>query len=128
MQRIDTHCRKLEEKDKKSEKIMLLPDEGHGPMVRQVMRKARRFQTIPGRYGGKLDIRAKYLIEDPVEKNSAESYFTQLADWNAYAAHRSKYVDPITRTPNDLWDRLGNIRHPDVNSVAGGPIGIVVWP
>ncbi len=124
-QRMDTFCRKQARPD---DRVMLLPDEGHGPLVRKVMRKARRFQTITGHYGGRLDIRARYLVEDPFEKRSSESYFTQLADWNAYAAHRYKEVAPKRKVPDDLWDRLAETRLLQVNEVTGGPPGIVVWP
>lgn len=124
IQRIDTFCRKLQS----PETIMLFPDEGHGHLVRKIVRKARRFQSVQGFYGGKLDIRAQYILEDPIDKVSDQSYFTQLADWNAYAAHRYKDVDPNTRIPDDLWDMLGEVRLLDVNALSGGPPGIVVWP
>lgn len=123
-QRIDTFCRKPGGTDR----VMLLPDEGHGPLVRKIIRKARRFQVITGFYGGPLDIRAKYVVDDPFDKRSSESYFTQLADWNAYAAHRYREIDPIRRVPSDLWDRLGDTRLLEVNQLTGGPPGIVVWP
>lgn len=123
-QRLDTFCRRAHPQDR----VMLLPDEGHGPLVRKVIRRARRFQTVPGHYGGHLDIRARYIVEDPFEKRSSESYFTQLADWNAYAAHRYKDIGPIGRVPNDLWDRLGDTRLLEVNALTGGPPGIVLWP
>lgn len=123
-QRLDTFCRKHEPPGR----VILLPDEGHGPLVRKIMRKARRFQIIKGFYGGQLDIPAAHLVEDPFDKQSSESYFTQLADWNAYAAHRYREVDPVKRAPSDLWDRLGNTRLLDVNELTGGPPGIVVWP
>ncbi len=123
-QRIDTFCGKAHLTDR----VMLLPDEGHGHLVQKIMRKARRFQTIAGHYGGVLDIRARYLVEDPFEKGSDESLFIQLADLNAYAAHRYGAVAPNTKIPTDLWDSLGDIRLKEVNSLAGGPNGIVVWP
>jgi hypothetical protein len=123
-QRLDTFCRKHDP----PERAILLPDEGHGPLVRKIMRKARRFQMIRGLYGGHLDIRSAHLIEDPFDKRSSESYFTQLADWNAYAAHRYQSVGPVNRAPSDLWDRLGDTRLLEVNERTGGPPGIVVWP
>lgn len=124
MQRLDTFCRKQEPPDR----VILLPDEGHGPLVKKIMRKARRYQQIKGLYGGSLDIHAQYLIEDPLQKNSSESYFIQLADWNAYVAHRYKAISPNTKVPDDLWDRLSDVLLNDVNKEAGGPSGIVVWP
>lgn len=124
MQRLDTFCKKHEPPDR----VILLPDEGHGSMVRRIMRKARRFQMIKGLYGGQLDIKARHLIEDPIHKKSSESYFVQMADWNAYAAHRYKEVAPNTKVPPELWDRLGGIRLLEVNEQTGGPPGIVLWP
>lgn len=123
-QRIDSFCRKMNPNDR----VMLLPDEGHGPLVQKVLRKARRFQIIAGHYGGQLDIRARFVLEDPFHKKSGQSYFTQLTDWNAYAAHRYRDVDPVGRAPDDLWDRLGETRLLEVNAVTGGPPGIVLWP
>ena len=123
-QRLDTFCRKCHPPDR----IILLPDEGHGYMVRRIMRRARRFQMVKGFYGGRLDIKAQHLIEDPVDKKSSESYFVQVADWNAYAAHRYKDIAPNTRVPADLWDILGDRRLLEVNEQTGGPAGIVVWP
>jgi len=124
MQRLDNFCKKQDPPDR----VILLPDEGHGPLVRTIMRKARKFQKIKGLYGGELDIPARYLIEDPLEKKSSESYFTQVADWNAYAAHRYKEVDPNKKAPADLWDRLNGVLLHDVNKETGGPPGIVLWP
>lgn len=126
MQRLDTFCRK--QASDCMDRVILLPDEGHGTLVRRLMRKARRFQNIKGSYGGVLDIKARFLIEDPLEKKSDESYFIQLADWNAYAAHHYKDIGPNKKAPNNLWDRLNDVLLLDVNAVAGGPPGIVLWP
>ena len=51
-----------------------------------------------------------------------------MADWNAYAAHRSPYVAPSAGVKDNLWDALGGTRLLDVNAVRGGPPGIVLWP
>ena len=67
-------------------------------------------------------------MEDPSDRQSHDSYFIQLADWNALACHRSVYVDPTGTIPGDLWDELGDRRLLEVNSVTGGPPGLVVWP
>ncbi len=124
MQRLDTYCARAEP----TERIMLFPDEGHGLVVRKAMRQIRRYQRIRGFYGASLDIPARSFVEDPVSKNSAESYFSQMADWIVYVAHRYSGVAPNTRLSADYWDRLGATRLSEVNQVAGGPDGIVVWP
>jgi hypothetical protein len=126
IQRLDTFCRKQESEC--LDRVILLPDEGHGVLVKRLMRRARRYQNIKGLYGGILDIKARFLIEDPLEKKSEESYFIQLADLNAYAAHHYKDIAPHKKTPPDLWDRLSNVLLLDVNKETGGPPGIVLWP
>jgi len=50
----------------------------------------------------------------------------QLADLNAYAAFRK--VFPGETVGENIWDELGNARILEVNSLRGGPPGIVVWP
>lgn len=108
---------------------MIFPDEGHGYFIRRLLRRMRRHEKIPGYYGGGLiDFPTTRIIEDPNDRKSHDSYFIQLADWNAFAAHRSKYVDPLPAVPDTLWDELKEARLLDVNKVTGGPPGIVVWP
>jgi hypothetical protein len=123
-QRLDVFCDKQQPVDR----VMLLPDEGNGFLVKRIVRKARRHQVIKGLYGGTLDIKERYLIEDPFDKKSSESYFIQLADWNAYAAHRYKEIAPNNKVPNDLWNSLKPVFLNEVNELTGGPSGIVLWP
>lgn len=124
-QRLDTFCRKHDP----VEKTAVFPDEGHAKLVRKVIRKGRRFQIVKGRFGGNLDIKAEHIIEDPSDRHSQDSYFTQAADWAAYAAHRSRWVAPIRKVRTDLWDKWGNTRLLAVNDVTKRPEpGIVVWP
>lgn len=54
------------------------------------------------------------------------TFFIQVADWNAYAAHRSKYVDPLNDGTETLWDELGGARLLVVNALRGGPPAIVM--
>lgn len=128
MDRLNTYCRKSDPQ----QNVMLFPDAGHGMMVRKLVRQMRRFNYIDGYYGGRLELTNDFIIEDPIDKASDQSYFTQVADWNAYAAHRSKHVAPNTRISPDLWDRLGSTRILDVNALTRGrdkeASGIVIWP
>lgn len=122
LQRIDHMC-----KDE-GDKAILFPDEGHGPFIRKLLRRVRRRQQIRGHFGGRLEIPTERIVEDPNDRQSHDSYLIQLADWNALACHRSRYVDPRPGMPNDLWDRMPSRLFVPVNRLTGGPPGIVIWP
>jgi len=75
--------------------ILLAHDEGEGPIVRKLARRARRAGTAGSAFGtGSLSVPFSKLVDDPVPKNSAQSYFIQLADLAAYAAFRRLYPPP----------------------------------
>lgn len=77
--------------------------------------------------GGSLEVLTQRIVEDPNDRQSHDSYFIQLADWNAFAAHRSKYIDPMPGVDRGMWDQLGDRRLLAVNRLAGGPPGIKVY-
>jgi len=127
-QRVDSFCKSV------GELATLFPDAGNGYFLRGLLRRVRKRQHIAGRYGGLLSIPAQRIVEDPNERASHDSYFIQLADWNAYAAHRSSYVapGPVTGLSN-VWDSLGSARLLEVNklllrTVPNAPPGIVRYP
>lgn len=68
------------------------------------------------------------IVEDPNSRKSHESYFIQLADWLAFAAHRSRYVDPKGPYSSGLWDQVTDLHLAEVNRLAGGPPAIVKYP
>jgi hypothetical protein len=108
---------------------MIFPDEGHGVLIKRLMRKMRRFEHVPRRWGtGTLSVPVQRLVEDPNDRESRDSYFVQIADLCAFAAHRSRYVDPLDAVDSGLWDLLGDRRLLKVNSVSGGPPGIKYYP
>jgi hypothetical protein len=126
LQRIHTFCRKA---GTTGARAMIFPDEGHGYFIRRLMRRLRRYHTVPAFWGpGHFHINLDRIIEDPNDRSSALSYLAQLADWNAYAAHRSQYVAPSPPVPGDAWDELGPVLLRAVNQNTGGPPGIVLWP
>ena len=112
--------------------VVIFHDESEGSLVRSLARKARRIGTAGSAFGtGSLKRPARQLLDDPVERESHESYFIQLADLNAYAAFRRCYPPParaVQIVPQTMWDELGEARFRPVNALAGGPPGIVVWP
>ena len=125
LQRIDKFCCSNKGKDKRS---VIYPDEGHTLFIRRLLRQMRRIHTISGHYGGKLEIPTRLIVEDPSERKSHESYFVQVADWNAYAARRYPDIEPKKKVRKDLWDKLATTRLLDVNTNRVGPPGIVKWP
>jgi Protein of unknown function (DUF3800) len=90
-----------------NETVMLVPDSGEYDRFRKVARRMRRYSQVGAMVGGGTLSRplARYLIDDPVERDSAQSYFVQLADLNAYAAYRKERPDPLF--PTTMWDELG---------------------
>jgi hypothetical protein len=122
LQRVDRFC--LE----RSELATIYPDEGHTQLIRPLLRRLRRFQKVRGAYGGKRNIRIERVVEDPNERQSQLSYFVQAADWAAYAAHRSDYVDPKGIISGGVWDLLAPAHLTAVNKVRGGPPAIVRYP
>jgi len=111
----------------KKDNVHVLPDEGHGEFIRRKIRAMRRFNTVPAAFGGApLDRKATNLVEDSSDRRSHESYFTQFADLNAYAAFRRVY--PGANFGADIYEELGDCRLKEVNAINGGPVGLVVWP
>jgi hypothetical protein len=107
--------------------IHIVPDEGHGEFIKKKIRSMRRFHYVPSAYGTEsLDRKAENIIEDPSDRCSRESYFVQLADLNAYAAFRKVFPGP--NFDASYWDELDSARIQEVNTLRGGPAGIVVWP
>ncbi|HDM75204.1 MAG TPA: DUF3800 domain-containing protein [Deltaproteobacteria bacterium] len=122
LQRINRFCQDYREK------ALIFPDEGHGFFIRTRLRHMRRYHKIPSYFGTEaIDFPTDFIVEDPNERVSHRSFFVQLADWNAYAAHRSRYVDPKGMI-DDLWDELKSVRLYEVNALRGGPPGIVKYP
>jgi len=117
------------------ERFSVFSDEGHAMKVIKWVRTMRRFNHVPSHYGPiSLPFRIERVIEDPSFRDSKHSYFVQIADLNAYASHRSKYVQPIRKMDKNLWDELkttsGEARNLDVNKNVSGkkPPGIKIYP
>ena len=106
---------------------IILPDDGYPDFIRKKLRQLRRFSIVPSAYTSSfLKRNLKMVIEDPVIRNSKESYFIQITDLLAYAAHR--YVIPTDIVDSSFWHLLGKSILTEVNIIRGGPPGIVVWP
>lgn len=124
---------RLERRSSKlSQPIMLVHDEGENAVIRKLARRARRAGIARSRFGtGTLQRPARLLIDDPVPRNSDQSYFVQLADLCAYAAFRHVIPPPkrvASVCPAGTWEELGTARIQEVSELVGGPSGIVRWP
>ena len=110
------------------EPCVVFPDEGHPAYVQKLFRKMRRFSRPASAFvpGTTLNRPAALILEDPNFRRSNESYFVQLADFNAYAAHR--HIFPKSYCGAEYWDYLGSAREERVNKLRGGPTGIVLRP
>ncbi len=118
---------------KSGEPVMLLHDEGDSLAIRKLARKARRAGQAGSAFGtGTLKMPFKLLLDDPVPRNSQQSYFVQLADLAAYAAYRRVHPPPNKAgsvCPQGMWDELHGARYAPANMVKGGAsAGIVIWP
>jgi hypothetical protein len=114
--------------------ILVVHDEGDPLTIRKRARKARRAGTAGSSFGtGMLSVPFTRLLDDPVSRDSRQSYFLQLADMAAYAAFRRLYPPPAHRgvvVPERMWDFLGNAHFTPVRNTwrYGGPPAIVPGP
>jgi hypothetical protein len=112
---------------REKEHVLLVHDEGDAPTVRKIARKARRVGTAGTKTSGVLSVPFQRLVDDPVPRDSRQSYFLQLADLAAYAAFRRLYPPPPRRVqivPEGMWDELGAARFKVVTRGAS-PLAIV---
>ena len=116
---------------------MVVHDEGETAVIRKIARKARRAGSAGSAFGtGHLDRPARLLVDDPISRDSRQSYFVQLADLSAYAAFRRIHPPPprhVPIVPQTMWDELGGAIYTEANYLArldhpDDPPGIVSWP
>jgi len=87
-------------RDPKS-KFLIITDPGRVGKMRKIARKIQKINYIPSKFSPETYRREiKALIEDPLEKDSKESYFIQLVDLVSYIV----YLYSINKT--------GVCRHP----------------
>jgi hypothetical protein len=127
MERLERFCHY------ESTTCLLIPDEGGHGALKAMARRKRRFGYAPPAFGGEALPRPfAQLVDDPMPKDSKESYLMQWADLVAYAAFRQ--IMPFPGTPNRLWDELGAARLDKANELertlrgSQEPPGLIVWP
>lgn len=125
------------ERSFRSSEVLLVHDEGDPLTIRKRARKARRAGTAGSAFGtGLLRMPFRNLLDDPVSRDSRQSYFLQLADLDAYAAFRCLHPSPqrrdhrISIVPAQMWNYLGSAHMTVVRNTAKypGPPAIVPWP
>lgn len=91
--------------------IILIHDAGEDERIRKIARWSR-VQLSAGQMYGSSNFSVPFLtlIEDPVPRNSRDSYFLQLADIVAYTAFRR--IIPGKQSANSVvktkfWDEIG---------------------
>lgn len=121
-------------------KFLIVTDPGRVGKMRSTTRRIQRVNYIPSRFGPtpyRREIRS--LIEDPLPKDSKESYFVQMADLVAHIVYlyvaldepgvalHGRTPDFVTRAKVRDWlHRLS----PSLNLAASGkdPFGVKVHP
>ena len=111
----------------------LFPDEGHGPFIRRCLRELRLQGSTSRRHSpGGVPMKIERILEDPNDRHSHDSYFIQIADLNAYAAHRHPRIAPGPKGTDNLWaclnGSIGDIRIKDVQLGLSRPAGILTFP
>ncbi|MCF6766624.1 DUF3800 domain-containing protein [Thiotrichales bacterium 19S3-7] len=74
-------------------KFLLMIDNGYEQKIRKLCRKLYRYQYVPyedSNNGRNLQLSS--LIDDPIPKNSKNSYFIQLADFICYIVSQYIYI------------------------------------
>jgi len=114
-------------------RAMIFADEGREAEITKALRKMSVFNPIPSRIGDWGDgtkaknIPVERVIEDPVFKQSHQSYFIQLADAVAFALLKRE-VEPTPRVKRYGIDRMFDVAVAGVCFKAASPkdpLGIV---
>lgn len=65
-------------------KYLIISDKGRIAPMRKTARKLRAFNLVQSHFGGVINQPIQCLIEDIMEKDSAESYFIQICDFISF--------------------------------------------
>jgi len=122
------------------EKYLIITDEGRIGKMRHTARRMQKINYIPSQFN-KISYRQeiKGLVEDPLVKESNQSYFIQISDMLAYIIYQYKLIElglgqPPNRTPRDFdikrIEKWLDMIYPILNIKASSidPFGIVCYP
>lgn len=107
--------------------FILIPDKTDDKKLQRLVRKMRRYNPVPSRFGGWRDIPLKLIVEDPYTKDSAESFIHQLVDVNAYFMKQSlaptKYMKK--KKAHNYIKRLEQVRCQYISSTQDGVVAMI---
>ena len=136
IQRIENDLNKIDP----IKKFMIITDQGRIGKMRMTARKIQRINFIPSKYNNRpYRKEIKSLIEDPLQKDSKESYFIQLADlvasivyiYSVYKLNVGKISNRMPKNVNmknilGLMERLkGSL---NLNASGSDSYGVVYYP
>ncbi|MCX6645703.1 MAG: DUF3800 domain-containing protein [bacterium] len=79
---------------------LIFADQTNEIELRRLVRKMRVFNPVPSHFGGSYSATVDNIVEDPVMRNSENSYFIQIADLICHALYRKLY-------PKGSYKRFG---------------------
>jgi hypothetical protein len=108
----------------------LLTDRTHDVQLRRLMRKLRAFNYVPSMIPGapRRKLLVTRLLDDPIPRESTQSYFVQMADLIAYALARKVFPRRglIPYNFETYFDILDPILLKEASR--SDPQGVVYWP
>ncbi len=102
-----------------TENFMIISDEGRIASMRKTSRKIQRVNPIPSKFSASStrNLPIKFLIEDPLSKNSKDSYFIQIVDFVSFVIYHY-YLNVVKRFP--LKNRFNRVLYSsDINIIMG---------
>lgn len=125
---------------KDGSRFLIITDEGRIGKMRSIARRIQAFNPIASKYSDRpYQKEIEHLIEDPLPKNSRESYFIQLADMVSYLV--GSYLkdrlhgDPLPSRLHGVIDAAGIVECLEIikpslnlNAAPRSDYGIVCYP
>lgn len=100
-----------------NEKGIIIPDDTDGGKLTKLLREMRRFNNVPNNQyhgDGSRNMRLRSIVEDPVLRDSANSYLHQMADVVCYFARQFYEPNRYVRKKGirTFYGLLGNVINP----------------
>lgn|SRR5574343_17924 len=98
---------------------IIFSDDTNGGQLTKILRKMRRYNAVPNNSNhqeGYRDIQVRYIVDDPVMRDSGHNYFIQMADVIAYFARQHYEPNSYIRKKGakTFYGRLGSRINPHV--------------